>query len=109
MGVWGVALAGPAMHFWYGGLDKLIKFQGIKGTLCKLVLDQSFFAPAIIASFFSYSALAEGRGVDGAMSRLEHLYLPALQMNYLIWPAANFINFRVCKASGPEAAAAAAA
>lgn len=93
MGVWGLCIAGPLMHFWYRFLDTRIVGSGVSGVVKKLVVDQSVWAPSIVAGFFTYSALAEGLGPGGAWQRLSDVYVPAMKMNYMLWPAANVINF----------------
>jgi len=95
MAFWGVVLVGPSMHYWYSGLDRIVRAPGLRGTLTKLAVDQTVFAPSIIAAFFTYTSLSEGRGIEGVKERLSQVYLPSLKANYMLWPAANFVNFYV--------------
>ena len=51
--VQGFALVAPALHFWYLSLSKLVTASGMTGVVFRLLLDQSVFAPAFIAVFFT--------------------------------------------------------
>lgn len=46
----GLALIGPALHFWYGSLGSLVTATGTTGAVVRLALDQLGFAPIFIAS-----------------------------------------------------------
>ena len=60
-GLLGVGLVGPALHFWYGALGKIIPYGGTVGAAARLVLDQGLFAPFFIASFMAALLTLEGR------------------------------------------------
>ena len=44
----GGALVGPALHWWYGTLSRVVTLQGTAGALARLGLDQLAFAPVNI-------------------------------------------------------------
>jgi hypothetical protein len=53
-------LVGPALHFWYSNLGRIITFGGAGGAFAKLALDQLVFSPAFIAVFISSLFALEG-------------------------------------------------
>jgi hypothetical protein len=96
MGLMGVAFFGPALHFWYSRLDKIVKWPGAKGAAAKLALDQTLFAPFALTGFFGLLGLLEGDSPQQIWEeKFKPNFVPSLLANYTLWPAANFINFRV--------------
>lgn len=87
------SIFGPLLHYWYGWLDKTITFTGSKGAVSKVVLDQGLFAPAILAFVTVTVGASEGKSTTELKEIMQTSYLTSLKINYLIWPAANFINF----------------
>lgn len=55
----------------------------------KLAIDQTVFAPTIVASFFVGISLLEGKGLEEIKGMFQKEYLNAMKMNYVIWPAAQ--------------------
>lgn len=47
----GGILVGPALHWWYGTLSKVVTLTGTPGALARLALDQLAFAPVSLAFF----------------------------------------------------------
>lgn len=84
---------GPLLHFWYGWLDKTIKFTGSKGALSKVLLDQGLFAPSFLAFITITIGASEGKNTQELKEIMSNNYFTALKINYYIWPLANFINF----------------
>jgi hypothetical protein len=48
----GVVLVGPALHFWYLTLSRLVPAATTAGAVMRLALDQLVFAPVFLATFF---------------------------------------------------------
>jgi len=71
----GLVLVGPALHFWYLRLSKIVAGFGLKSNaaaVASLTLDQFTFAPIFIATFLSSLSLFEVRepiGSDGPCCR----------------------------------------
>ncbi|KAJ2373572.1 hypothetical protein IW150_003556 [Coemansia sp. RSA 2607] len=59
----------------------------------RMAADQVVFAPVAIATFFAVMGTMEGKSVDEVRSSLRDRYPQALAGNYVLWPAAQLINF----------------
>jgi len=67
---------------------------GLSGAaLVKVALDQGIMAPAGLALFYLTLSVLEGHGPSAALGTLQTKYAPTLAANYVLWPAANAINF----------------
>lgn len=91
--IFGLCLAGPMMHYWYGFLGGRIGGTGLVKGIKTMLVDQTCFAPVIIATFFTSQSLLEGKSVKETKEKLQKDYLYALKGNYVLWPAAQLINF----------------
>ncbi|KAI8322041.1 hypothetical protein GQ54DRAFT_304350 [Martensiomyces pterosporus] len=100
----------PVAHRWYSLLDRRLPFPAKAAasssaqrgptsaamllTACKrVVADQTVFAPAAIAAFFTVMGVMEGKGPSEIGASLRERYPEALVGNYVLWPAAQLINF----------------
>eukprot|EP00761_Pharyngomonas_kirbyi_P014723 gb/GECH01014753.1/.p1 GENE.gb/GECH01014753.1/~~gb/GECH01014753.1/.p1 ORF type:complete len:219 (+),score=25.98 gb/GECH01014753.1/:1-657(+) len=90
----GFCLSGPGMHFWYKILDRLFTSHSTVTSLKKLAMDQLGFAPFAISSFFFALHLSAGQSMNETTEKLKHDFIPTMKANYMLWPAANFINFQ---------------
>jgi len=90
----GLVLSGPLNHFWYGALEKIVKGTGTRANVAKVALDQTIFAPFILTSFFTAMPVLEGQGLEAGINNAKAHLIPALKLNYFVWPAAQAINFR---------------
>ncbi|GFR50941.1 hypothetical protein Agub_g13261 [Astrephomene gubernaculifera] len=89
----GAALVGPALHYWYGLLNKLVVARGAAGATMQLLLDQGVFAPVFLATFISMLFTIEGK--PGLIRpKLEQDLLETVKANWILWIPAQFINFR---------------
>uniref|UniRef100_A0A6B2LKY0 Uncharacterized protein n=1 Tax=Arcella intermedia TaxID=1963864 RepID=A0A6B2LKY0_9EUKA len=99
MCIYGAVLSGPLNHYWYRLLDQRITAGRSLGWLGhsmdykKLLLDQVVFAPFIVGAFLASMAVLDGK-YKNIKEKLESDFLPTLKLNYYLWPAAQFINFR---------------
>ena len=76
MAAFGVALHGPAGHFWYQLLDaKVMPGRGsdMRAIVAKMALDQALFAPFFTAVFYAVLTALEGHPQDIADVRLDVL------------------------------------
>lgn len=62
-------------------------------AIVKTLLDQVIMAPAGIALFFQTMSMLEGSTVQEAWRATKEKFRPTLMANYVLWPAANLINF----------------
>jgi hypothetical protein len=91
-------LMSPIQHRWFGFLSRT--FPVSKGAawlpaLKRVAFDQFLFAPAGLAAFFTFMTVAEGGGKRAVQRKFQDVYVPALQANYMVWPAVQLINFRI--------------
>uniref|UniRef100_A0A7S1CGT8 Peroxisomal membrane protein MPV17 n=1 Tax=Bicosoecida sp. CB-2014 TaxID=1486930 RepID=A0A7S1CGT8_9STRA len=86
----GGVLVGPGLHFWYGTLNRLIPGVTTKAVLGRLALDQLVWAPPFIAVFMGTLKTMQGRPYDDLLE----IVWESCKVNWMLWPAANFINFK---------------
>ncbi|KAI9475651.1 MAG: hypothetical protein EXX96DRAFT_574080 [Benjaminiella poitrasii] len=96
---------------WYMFLDKFFPVPAVAATasravqlqiakranvmaIKRMVTDQTLFAPAGLALFFTVMGLAETGKWEGVQEKFRDAFGPALLANYKIWPAVQFINFK---------------
>ncbi|KAL5487348.1 hypothetical protein EMCRGX_G019937 [Ephydatia muelleri] len=84
---------GPVTHYWYLILD--VALPGTKGaTVVKKVLaNQLLMAPTNYCIFFTGMALLEGHTVHAAVEELQSKFWSTYKMDWLVWPAAQTVNF----------------
>ncbi|KAI8322040.1 hypothetical protein GQ54DRAFT_311283 [Martensiomyces pterosporus] len=61
----------------------------------RMAVDQTFFAPFACGTFVVGMGLLEGLGSDELAQRMKHQYPGILMAGYVLWPAAQLINFSV--------------
>jgi protein Mpv17 len=84
---------GPAATKWYSFLQKRINLQSHNATIAaRVVADQTVFATCNLALFLSSMAIMEG---SDPKAKLEKSYVPGIQANWAIWPAVQFVNFKL--------------
>ncbi|KAL8530121.1 hypothetical protein ACS0TY_007271 [Phlomoides rotata] len=89
----GLVLVGPALHFWYLFLSKLVTTPGASGALFRLLLDQFLFAPAFIGVFLSTLVTLEGKPSD-VIPKLQQEWFSSVVANWQLWIPFQFLNFR---------------
>lgn len=93
MFLYGGAIFGPAAATWYGILQRHVVLSTPRKTmLARVAVDQGVFAPVFIGVFLSSMAVLEG---GSPKEKLEKNYTNALTANYMLWPAAQMVNFSV--------------
>lgn len=89
-------IGSPIGHYWFQFLDKFI-FPNAMGhpmtAVVKTLLDQVIMAPAGIGLFFCAMSMLEGNSLQEAWASTKQKFAPTLKANYLLWPAANLVNF----------------
>jgi len=94
----GAFLVGPALHFWYGILGKIVTVGGSIGAGVRLGLDQLAFAPVFLATFLSALFAIEGN-TDKLPNKLKQDLFPTVVANWKIWVPFQFLNFRFVPAN----------
>ncbi|ERS96861.1 protein Mpv17 [Sporothrix schenckii 1099-18] len=91
MALYGGTVFGPAAATWYGILQRHVVLSTPRKTmLARVAADQGVFAPVFIGVFLSSMAVLEG---GSPQEKLEKNYKNALTANYMLWPAAQMVNF----------------
>ena len=88
----GAFFTGPALHFWYGWLGSIIPGGQLSSVLKRLLLDQCFFAPTFLTSFFSIALLLDGTP-EKIIGKIRSDLWSTVQANYIVWVPCQFINF----------------
>ncbi|KAH7104751.1 hypothetical protein BKA62DRAFT_477504 [Auriculariales sp. MPI-PUGE-AT-0066] len=60
----------------------------------RVASDQAVMAPAGLLVFLGSMGVMEGRSREEIMTKYRDLYMPALFMNWKVWPAVQFVNFK---------------
>eukprot|EP00698_Gefionella_okellyi_P023914 TRINITY_DN8298_c0_g1_i1.p1 TRINITY_DN8298_c0_g1~~TRINITY_DN8298_c0_g1_i1.p1 ORF type:complete len:251 (+),score=36.47 TRINITY_DN8298_c0_g1_i1:150-902(+) len=94
IGLYGLCFSGPYMHFWFGALTKIVPAAARAAPLKQMILDQAVMAPIMLAAFLSGTGFMEGMTTTEVKRKLDDVFVPALKANYMVWPLAQYVNFR---------------
>ncbi|CAN8067733.1 unnamed protein product [Agarophyton chilense] len=89
--IWGFCFIGPTLHYWFSTLDRL--YTNKYSVLCKLLTDQLLFAPFFNSAFMIGVGTLEGHSFKEVTETVKSKLWTALKANWMLWPAAQFINF----------------
>lgn len=98
--LFGFGFVGPVGHFWYEGLDRVIKSRfrmqqnSFRFVATKVALDGVIFGPLDLLVFFTYMGFSNGKSVPQIKEDVKRDFLPALVMEGGIWPVLQVANFR---------------
>lgn len=84
---------GPSLSVWYKFLAKKIKQDGKFWVVKKVAIDQSTFAPCLMATLITSINLLEGNSFQYSVEQLKEKYFDVMSTNYKIWPAVQLCNF----------------
>lgn len=96
LGTYGLLLDGPIGHWWYTVLDANVEpddSRSTKAVLIKTAADQLIWAPVMTCVFFAVLRSLEGHP-ELILPTIQDKLIKTVAANYVIWPAAHFINFR---------------
>lgn len=88
----------PLQFRWFKLLEStfpITKQAAFLPAMKRVAADQLIFAPFGVAAFFTAMTLAEGGGKQGVKQKMKDMYFPTLKANYVLWPAAQVVNFRL--------------
>ena len=106
----------PVQFHWFAFLGRTFQITKQSATipaLQRVAFDQFIFAPmgmcrplhlllpwldislSGLACFFTFMTVTEGGGRRAVARKFQDVYLPALKANFMVWPAVQFLNFRV--------------
>jgi len=88
------AFINTGLHYYFRWLDG--KFSGTAASTVwkKLAIDQLVIAPASLAFFMSAAVYGHSWSFDEVQVKLKVDYFSMLQANYMVWPLANYFNFK---------------
>lgn len=91
----GFCVVAPVMRKWYGTLDGIVaKNQpALQRGLKKMVIDQTFFAPTFTLCISYLVPFVNGEKHKQIVDRIKRSYFDILKANYMLWPAAQMVNF----------------
>ncbi|XP_023539960.1 protein sym-1-like [Cucurbita pepo subsp. pepo] len=89
----GLALVGPALHFWYLYLSQLVTLPGASGAFLRLLLDQFVFTPVFLGAFLAGLLTLEGRP-SHIIPKLQQEWFSSVVANWKLWIPFQFLNFR---------------
>lgn len=98
--LFGFGFVGPVGHFWYEGLDRIIRTRfkmqpnSFRFVATKVALDGVIFGPLDLLVFFSYMGFSNGKSIPQIKEDVKRDFLPALVMEGGIWPILQVANFR---------------
>ncbi|EDV96732.1 mpv17-like protein 2 [Drosophila grimshawi] len=88
------ALQGPLHHFVYSWMDRVMPHRTFRNIVKKILIDQLFMSPACILIFFYTVCYLERQTLQAThqelIAKFPYIYL----LDWLTWPAAQYINFR---------------
>ncbi|KAL8871877.1 MAG: hypothetical protein Q9174_002390 [Haloplaca sp. 1 TL-2023] len=88
----------PVQYHWFSFLTRTFPITKASATvpvLQRMAFDQFIFAPMGLACFFTFMTVTEGGGRRAVARKFQDVYLPALKANFMLWPAVQFVNFRI--------------
>ncbi|KAJ4953882.1 hypothetical protein NE237_030714 [Protea cynaroides] len=98
--MFGFGFVGPVGHFWYEGLDRLIRLRlqlqpkSMRFVATKVAMDGIIFGPIDLFVFFTYMGFSMGKSVDQVKEDVKRDFLPALMLEGGVWPLVQVANFR---------------
>lgn len=87
----------PVGHYWFAFLDRHVlptRMGHPMTAFLKMGLDQALMAPAGLAMFYLSVSLMEGKSLKQAVGVVRDKFVPTMIANYMLWPAAQVVNFR---------------
>jgi len=91
----GLFYLGPSLHVWYGFLNRTVavKQPALQRSLKKMLVDQIVFAPIFTLSMLAVFGVVNGEKQEKIEDRVKNDYVDIMKRNYMLWPAAQIINF----------------
>ncbi|XP_015885230.1 uncharacterized protein LOC107420712 [Ziziphus jujuba] len=96
----GLGFVGPVGHFWYEGLDRIIRLRlrlrpkSFRFVATKVAVDGFLFGPLDLLVFFTYMGFSTGKSVPQIKEDVKRDFLPAFLLEGGVWPVLQVVNFR---------------
>jgi hypothetical protein len=81
----------PATYYWFQLLELAVPGEGLEVAVKRMLIDQSLYAPAVIAALFVVVAALSGLSFHATLRRLREGYLQTLLSNWMLWPLAQLL------------------
>jgi len=91
--IMGTCVVAPCIRTWYLFMERVVKFQGTKGVVTKVLMDQALFAPSFLCVFVAAVSTLQGLGLEDIRRNLAANYTDVVLTNWKVWPATQLINF----------------
>ncbi|XP_065359882.1 mpv17-like protein 2 [Calliphora vicina] len=88
------ALQGPLHHYVYNWMDKVMPVANFKNVMKKILIDELLMSPACIFIFFYSACFLERKTFKETNDELKEKFLFIYMIDWLLWPGAQYINFR---------------
>ncbi|KAK6140949.1 hypothetical protein DH2020_025312 [Rehmannia glutinosa] len=98
--LFGLGFVGPVGHFWYEGLDRVIRSRlklrpnSFRFVGAKVAVDGLIFGPLDLLVFFTYMGFSTGKNAAQVKEDVKRDFLPALVLEGGVWPIVQVANFR---------------
>ncbi|XP_017048061.1 mpv17-like protein [Drosophila ficusphila] len=91
----GLVFVGPVLRRWYHFLESRVpKNQTpMRRGLTKMLVDQLLFSPPFTLTMSFLVPMVNGEHIDRIRKRIFDSYPTIMARNYMLWPAAQVINF----------------
>ncbi|CAM8919661.1 unnamed protein product [Rhodiola kirilowii] len=98
--LFGFGFVGPVGHFWYEGLDRLIRVRmslrpnSLRFVATKVLVDGFLFGPIDLLVFFTYMGFSTGKSIPQIKEDVKRDFIPAFILEGGFWPVIQVVNFR---------------
>lgn len=93
---WGGAIFAPLVGgLWFPLLNKVTVGGKVTTAAARASMDQFLAAPTVLAAFFGFAGLLEGKTMDEVKTKVETSWFPTLKTNWAVWLPFQAINLSV--------------
>ncbi|XP_042503928.1 protein Mpv17-like isoform X2 [Macadamia integrifolia] len=98
--IFGFGFVGPVGHFWYLGLDRVIRSRlqlqpkSLRFVATKVAMDGIIYGPFDLFVFFTYMGFSMGKSVEQVTEDVKRDFLPALMLEGGFCALVQVANFR---------------
>ena len=90
----GLTYNGPLSHFWYNGLERVVRIEHRwLGLAARMFLDAFVFSPVAVGGYFIWRGTLDGKQPAQVWEHVRERFYGALQASWQFWPLANIVNY----------------
>eukprot|EP00301_Raphidiophrys_heterophryoidea_P009248 c13612_g1_i1.p1 GENE.c13612_g1_i1~~c13612_g1_i1.p1 ORF type:complete len:470 (-),score=85.78 c13612_g1_i1:93-1502(-) len=86
-------VSGIACHYWFSFLQNKFSAPSLLSVLMMVALDQICYSPISTCVFFLWTSFMQRASVSHALEVAFQNVVPTLQLNWLVWPFIQIVNF----------------